>query len=63
MIEVYKIMRGMDRVSREQLFPSVEVQSGGGQSFRVRGRRFRGNLRILFSLRGCWESGMCCLGR
>jgi len=45
MIEVYEIMRGMDRASREQLFPLVEGSITRGQSFRVRDRRFRGDLR------------------
>ena len=41
LIEVFKIMRGMDRVDREQLFPLVEGSVTRGQRFKVRGRRFR----------------------
>jgi len=45
MVEVYKIMRGMDWVNRKQLFPLVEGSITRGKRVRVRGRRFRRNLR------------------
>eukprot|EP00061_Rhincodon_typus_P004769 g23387.t1 len=34
MIDVYKMMRGVDRVNREQLFPLVEGSITRGHSFR-----------------------------
>ena len=48
LIEVYKIMRGKDRVDREQLFPLVEGSVTRGHKFKVRGRRFRGDVRKNF---------------
>ena len=36
LIEVYKIMRDMDRVDREQLFPLVEGSVRRGHRFKVR---------------------------
>ena len=41
LIEVYKIMRDIDRVGKEQLFPLVEGSVTRGHRFKVRGRRFR----------------------
>ena len=40
MIEVYKIMMGIDRVDRKELFPLVEGSITRGHRFKVRGRRF-----------------------
>ena len=45
---MYKIMRGMDRVDREQLFPFIEGSVARGHKFNVRGGRFRGDLRKIF---------------
>ena len=42
---MYKVMRGMDRVDRKQLFPLVEGSVTRGHRFKVRGRRFREDLR------------------
>jgi len=39
---MYKIMRDMDRVDREQLFPLVEGSVMRRHRFKVRGRRFGG---------------------
>ena len=44
-IEVFKIMRGMDRVNREQLSPLVEGSVTRGHKLKMRGGRFRGDLR------------------
>jgi len=41
LIEVYKIMRGMDRVDKEQLLPLVEWSVTRRHRFKVRGRRLR----------------------
>jgi len=56
-------MKGMDRVSKEQLFPLVEGSIARGNSFTVRGRRFGEDLRKTFSPSGWWESGMRSPGR
>ena len=45
LIEVFKIMRGMDKVDREQLFPLVEGSVTRGHKLEVRDGRFRGDLR------------------
>ena len=38
-------MRGMDRVDRQQLFPLIERPVTRGHKVKVRGGRFRGDLR------------------
>ena len=43
LIEVYKIMRGMDRVDSQMLFPRVEEGITRGHRFKVRGARFKGD--------------------
>ena len=43
LIEVYKIMRGMDRVDSQKLFPRVEKSITRGHRFKVRGPRFKGD--------------------
>ena len=42
LIEMYKIMRGMDRVDREQLFPLIEGSVMRGHKLKVRGGTFWG---------------------
>eukprot|EP00061_Rhincodon_typus_P017148 g45715.t1 len=42
LIEMYKIMKGMDRVDKKQLFPLVERSVTRGHGFKVRARRFSG---------------------
>ena len=42
MTEVYKIMTGLDRVDRKQLFPLVEGSITRRHHFKVRGRWFWG---------------------
>ena len=49
----------MDRVSRKQLFPSVEGSITRGHSFWMRGRRLRGDLRKTFFTQwmvGIWNA-------
>ena len=41
LIELYKIMRGMDRVDSQKLFPRVEESIIRGYRFKVRGARFK----------------------
>ena len=45
LIEVYKIMRGMDRVDSQKLFPRVGESITRGHRFKVRGARFKGDVR------------------
>ena len=47
---MYKIMRNMDRVGKEHLFHLVEGSVTRGHRFKVRGRRFRGDMRKSFFL-------------
>eukprot|EP00061_Rhincodon_typus_P008177 g30567.t1 len=42
--EAYKIMRGMDRVIRKQLFPFIKGLITRQHNFNVEGREFRGDL-------------------
>ena len=44
LIEVYKIMRGIDRVDSQRLFPRVQVPIARGHRFKVRGGKFRGDV-------------------
>jgi len=48
LIEVYKIMRGMDRVNSQMLFPRVEESSTRRHKFKVCGEKFRGDVRGRF---------------
>eukprot|EP00061_Rhincodon_typus_P001769 g15729.t1 len=45
LIEVYKIMRGMDRVNSQGLFSRVGKSKTRGHRFMVRGERFKRDLR------------------
>lgn len=44
-LEVYKIMRGMDRVNAPSLLPRVGESRTGGHRFKLRGERINGKLR------------------
>ena len=44
MLDVYKIMRGTDRVDSQKLFPRVEESITRGHRFKVRGARFKGDV-------------------
>ena len=48
LIEVYKIMKGMDRVDSQELFPSVEESITWGHSLKLREARFKGDVRDKF---------------
>ena len=48
LIEVYKIMRGMDRVDSQKLFPRVEESITRGHRFKVRGTKFKADVRGKF---------------
>ena len=54
LIEVYKIMKGMDIVDSQMLFPKVEKSSTRGHRFKVRGEMFRGDVRVKFFLHRGW---------
>ena len=59
LIEVYKIMRGMDRVDSQKLFPRVEESMTRGHRFKMQGARFKGDVRGKFFTQrvvGAWNS-------
>eukprot|EP00061_Rhincodon_typus_P007432 g29121.t1 len=45
LVEVYKIMKGMDRVNSQGFFPRVAVSKTRRRRFKVRGERFKRDLR------------------
>ena len=47
-IEVYKIMRGIDRMNPYSLFPREDELKTRGHGFKVRGKRFKRNMRGKF---------------
>ena len=58
LIEVYKIMRGMDRVNSHKLFPRVEESITRGHRFKVRGASFKRDVRGRFFTQrvvGVWK--------
>ena len=48
LIEVYKMIRGIDRVDGQRLFPRLEMASTRGHNFKVSGSRYRGDVRGRF---------------
>ena len=44
-MEVCKIMRGIDRVDSQNLFPRVEMSNTRGHVLKVRGVKFKGDVR------------------
>ena len=48
LIEIYKIMRDIDRVDSQNLFPRVEISNTRGHALKVRGGKFKGNVRGKF---------------
>ena len=48
LIETYKMVRGLDRVDSESLFPRMEMASTRGHSFKLRGNRYRTEVRGMF---------------
>ena len=59
LIEVYKIMRGIDQLDNQYLFPEVGESKTRGQRFKVRGERYkrvqRGNFFTQKVMRVCNE--------
>ena len=41
LIEVYKIMRGIDQLDSQYLFPKVRESKTRGHRFKVRGKRYK----------------------
>ena len=52
LIEVYKMLRGIDWVDSQRLFPRAEMVATRGHRFKVLGIRYRGDVGVSFSLRG-----------
>ena len=48
LIEVYKMMRGIDRVDVQRLFPRVDVAVTRGHNYKVHGRSYRRDVRGRF---------------
>ncbi|XP_078059894.1 uncharacterized protein LOC144485672 [Mustelus asterias] len=48
LIEVYKMLRGLDRVDSQRLFPRAEMVATRGHRFKVLGGRYRGDVRGKF---------------
>jgi len=48
LIEVFKMIRGIDRVDSQRLFPRVEQTITRGHRFKVKGGRYRGDVRGRF---------------
>ena len=61
LIEVYKIMRGIDRVNSWKLFPRAEMTITWGHKFMGRGERLSKDVRGKFFLhKAWWGPGMHC---
>ena len=59
MIEVYKILRGIDRVDSQCLFPRAPLLSTRGHGFKVRGGKFKGDIGGRFFTQrvvGAWNA-------
>ena len=59
LIEVYKMIRGIDRVDSQRLFPQVEQTITRGHRFKVNGGRYRGDVRGRFFTQrvvGAWNA-------
>ena len=52
LIEVYKIMRGIDQLDSQYLFPKVEESKTRGHRFKVRGRDTKGSRGQFFHTEG-----------
>ena len=48
LIETYKIMKGIDKIEAGSLFPLASETRTGGHSLKIRGSRFRTELRRTF---------------
>lgn len=48
MIEVYKIMKGIDKVNCRKLCLISEIDKARGRRFRIRGKRLRGDMKESF---------------
>lgn len=48
LIEVYAIMRGIDRVDRQNLLPKMDKSKTGGRRIKVRGAKFKEDMQGTF---------------
>jgi len=60
-IEVYKIMKGIDRMNSWKLFPRSEMTNRRGHKFKVRGARFNTDMRGMYFTQG--GGGLECAAR
>ena len=63
LIEVYKIMRGMDRVDSQNFFPGWKSQLLGGVGLRCEGQGLKEMYEADFLHREWWVPGTHCRGR
>ena len=59
LIEVYKIMKGIDRVNGGKLFPRSEVTITRGHGLKVRGAKYNSDIRGMFFTQrvvGAWNA-------
>ena len=59
LIEAYKMIRGLDRVDSESLFPRMVTANTRGHSFKLRGDRYRTDVRGRFFTQrvvGAWNA-------
>ena len=52
LIEVYKIVRGIDQLDSQHLFPKAGESKTRGHRFKVRGERYKRVQGAIFSHRG-----------
>ena len=52
LIEIYKIMRGIDQLDSQYLFPKVGESKTRGHRFKVRGERYKRSRGAISSHRG-----------
>jgi len=52
LIEVCKIMRGIDKVDSQHLFPKIGESKTRGHKFKVRGERYKRSRETILSHRG-----------
>ena len=58
LIEVYKMLRGIDRVDSQRIFPRAGMVATRGHRFKVLGNRYRGDVRGTFFTQrvvGAWN--------
>jgi len=59
LIEVYKIMRGIDRVDSQRLFPRAEMAMMRVHDYKVIGEMYKGDVRGIYFMQrvvGAWNA-------